>query len=119
VLAEMHNLWPTRHSSKLIKQGRRLGKVGSNIRALLAEYTNKRNEGYKGKEISTNFRSAVEICRWKYLSNYLLELTYDISKLSCNDRRIQNQSCQIPATSKADTIRLQTIKQSPDETLPN
>jgi hypothetical protein len=59
VLAELHNMWPTRHSGKLIKQGQWLGKVGSNIGALFAEYTNKRNKGYKGKEIPT--KSAVEI----------------------------------------------------------
>jgi hypothetical protein len=37
----MHNPRPTRHSGKLIKQGWRLGIVGSNMGALFAEYTNK------------------------------------------------------------------------------
>jgi hypothetical protein len=115
----MHNLWPTRHSGKLIKQGQWLSKIGSNIGALFAEYTKKRNKGYKGKEISTNFRSAVEINEDIYQTILLLELTYDMSKLSGNDRQIQKQSCQIPAANKADTIRFQTIKQSPEETLPN
>jgi hypothetical protein len=43
----MHNQWPTGRSGKLIKQDRHLGKVGSNIRALFTEYTNKLTEETK------------------------------------------------------------------------